>query len=89
MFLLFPSLLICYSDQRQVQLCAPQDQANFPILAPQGQGHRQGLGHPVVARCDDLDSLFEEEFSVDLDNEAVLNDKTGSIRDLGQGCRIL
>ena len=32
------------SDQRQVQLRAPQDQANFPVLAPQGQGHRQGLG---------------------------------------------
>ena len=64
-----------HSDQRQVQLCAPQDQANFPILAPQGQGHRQGLGRPVVARHDDLDSLFEEEFPVDLDNEAVLMEK--------------
>ena len=64
------------SDQRQVQLRAPQVQANFPVLAPQGQGHRQGLGRPVVARCDDLDSLFnEEEFSVDLDNEAVLKEK--------------
>ena len=31
-------------DQRQVQLRAPQDQTNFPVLAPQGQGHRQGLG---------------------------------------------
>ena len=31
-------------DQRKVQLRAPQDQANFPVLAPQGQGHRQGLG---------------------------------------------
>ena len=64
-----------HSDQRQVQLRAPQDQANFPVLAPQGQGHRQGLGRPVVARRDDLDSLFEEEFSVDLDNEAVLKEK--------------
>ena len=64
------------SDQRQVQLRAPQVQANFPVLAPQGQGHRQGLGRPVVARRDDLDSLFnEEEFSVDLDNEAVLKEK--------------
>ena len=64
------------SDQRQVQLHAPQVQANFPVLAPQGQGHRQGLGQPVVARHDDLDSLFnEEEFSVDLDNEAVLKEK--------------
>ena len=63
-------------DQRQVQLRAPQDQTNFPVLAPQGQGHRQGLGQPVVARRDDLDSLFnEEEFSVDLDNEAVLKEK--------------
>ena len=64
-----------HSDQRQVQLRAPQDQANFPVLAPQGQGHRQGLGRPVVARHDDLDSFFEEEFSVDLDNEAVLKEK--------------
>ena len=64
-----------HSDQRQVQLRAPQDQANFPVLAPQGQGHRQGLGRPVLARRDDLDSLFEEEFSVDLDNEAVLKEK--------------
>ena len=64
-----------HSDQRQVQLRVPQDQANFPVLAPQGQGHRQGLGRPVVARRDDLDSLFEEEFSVDLDNEAVLKEK--------------
>ena len=63
------------SDQRQVQLCEPQDQANFPVLAPQGQGHRQGLGRPVVAGRDDLDSLFNEEFSVDLDNEAVLKEK--------------
>ena len=37
------------SDQRQVQLRAPQDQANFPVLAPQGHGHGQGLGRPVVA----------------------------------------
>ena len=64
------------SDQRQVQLLAPQDQANFPVQAPQGQGHRQGLGRPVVARRDDLDSLFnEEELSIDLDNEAVLKEK--------------
>ena len=64
------------SDQRQVQLHAPQDQANFPVLMPQGQGHRQGIGRPVVARRDDLDSLLnEEEFSVDLDNEAVLKEK--------------
>ena len=62
------------SDQRQVQLRAPQDQVNFPVLAPQGQGQRQG--RPVLARRDDLDSLLnEEEFSVDLDNEAVLKEK--------------
>ena len=64
------------SDQKQVQLRAPQDQTNFPVLAPQGQGHRQGLGRPVVAQRDDLDSLLnEEEFSKDLDNEAVLKEK--------------
>ena len=68
------------SDQRSVQLRSVQDQpvsqANFPILVPQGQGQRQGLGRPVVVRRDDIDSLFnEEEFSVDLDNEAVLKEK--------------
>ena len=64
------------SDQRSVQLRSAQDQANIPVLVPQGQGQRHGLGRPVVARRDDLDSLFnEEEFSVVLDNEAVLKEK--------------
>ena len=60
-----------HSNQRQVQLRAPQDQANFPVLVPQGQvqGQRPVLGRPVVVRRDDLDSLLGEEFSVDLDNE--------------------
>ena len=66
-----------HSDQRQVQLRAPQDQANFPVLVPQGQvqGQRPVLGRPVVVRRDDIDSLLGEEFSVDLDNEAVLKEK--------------
>ena len=63
-----------HADQRQVQLRAPQDQANFPVLVPQGQGQRPVLGRPVVRR-EDLDSLLDEEFSVDLDNEAVLKEK--------------
>ena len=68
------------SNQRSVQLRSVQDQpvsqALFPVLAPQGQGQRQGLGRPVVVRRDDIDSLFnEEEFSIDLDNEAVLKEK--------------
>ena len=65
------------SDQRQVQLRAPLDQANFPVLVPQGQvqGQRPVLGRPVVIRRDDLDSLLDKEFSVDLDNEAVLKEK--------------
>ena len=68
------------SDQRSVQLRSVQDQpvsqAQFPVLVPQGQGQRQGLGRPVVVRRDDIDSLFnKEEFSVDLDNEAVLKEK--------------
>ena len=63
-----------HADQRQVQLRAPQDQANFPVLVPQGQGQRPVLGRPVVRR-DDLDSFLDEEFSVDLDNEAVLKEK--------------
>ena len=43
---------------------------------PQGQvqGQRPVLGRPVVRR-DDLNSLLDEEFSVDLDNEAVLKEK--------------
>ena len=66
------------SDRRSVQLRSAQDQpvsqAQFPVLAPQGHGQR--LGRPVVVRRDDLDSLFnEEEFSIDLDNEAVLKEK--------------
>ena len=66
-----------HSDQRQVQLRAPQDQANFPVLVPQGQvqGQRLVLGLPVVVRRDDLDCLLDEEFSVDLDNEAVLKER--------------
>ena len=47
------------SDHRSVQLRPVQDQparqAQFPVLAPQGQGHR--LGRPIVVRHDDLDSL--------------------------------
>ena len=64
------------SDQRSVQLRSsvqdqPMNQAQFPVLASQGQGQR-----PVVVRCDDIDSLFnEEEFSIDVDNEAVLREK--------------
>ena len=64
------------SDQRSVQPRSAQDQTNFPVLVPQVQGQRQGLSRPVLARRDDFDSLFnEEEFSVDLDNEAVLKEK--------------
>ena len=47
-----------HADQRQVQLRAPQDQANFPVLVPQGQGQRPVLGRPVVRRHD-LDSLLD------------------------------
>ena len=55
------SIIQLQSDQRQVQLHAPQDKV---------------IGPPVVARCDDLDSLLnEEEFSVDLDNEAIFKEK--------------
>ena len=51
-------------------------QAQFPVLVSQGQGQSQGQGRPVVVRRDDLDSLYnEEEFSVDVDNEAVLGEK--------------
>ena len=50
-------------------------QAQFPVLVPQGQGHSQGQGRPVLVRHDNLDSLFnEEEFSIDVDNEVVLRE---------------
>ena len=68
------------SDQRSVQLRSsvqdqPMNQAQFPVLVSQGQGQRQGLGRPVVVRREDIDSLFnEEEFSIDVDNEAVLRE---------------
>ena len=51
-------------------------QAQFPVLVSPGQGQSQGLGQPVVVRRDDLDSIYnEEEFSIDVDNEAVLREK--------------
>ena len=50
----------------------PAGQGQFPALLPQGQGRPL----PVLARRDDLDSLFEDEnFSLDLDNEAALREK--------------
>ena len=73
------SIKSAQSDQRSVQLQGsaqdqPVSQAQFPVLVPQGQGQAQG--RPVVVRRDDLDSLYnEEEFSIDLDNEAVLREK--------------
>ena len=51
-------------------------QAHFPVLVPQGHAQGQGQGQPVVVRRDDLHSLYnEEEFSLDLDNEAILTEK--------------
>ena len=52
-------------------------QAYFPVLVPQGygQGQGQGQGRPAVDRRDDLESLYkEEEFSLDLVNEAFLRE---------------
>ena len=47
-------------------------QAHFPVLVPQGQGQ----GRPAVVRRVDLDSLYnEEEFWLDLDNDAILREK--------------
>ena len=61
------------SDQRSVQLRSVKDRdepaAQFPVLA-------QGQRRPVVVRRDDVDSLFnEEDYSVNLDNVAVLKEK--------------
>ena len=50
----------------------PAVQDQFPVLLPQAQGRPL----PVLARRGDLDSLFEDEnFSLDLDNEAALREK--------------
>ena len=71
-----PSVKSAQSDQRSVQLRSsvqdqPMNQAQFPVLVSQDQGQKQGLGRPVVS-----DSLLnEEEFSIDVDNEAVLREK--------------
>ena len=72
------SIKSAQSDQRSVQLQRsaqdqPVSQAQFPVLVPQGQGQSQGQGRPVVVRRDSL--YNEEEFSIDLDNEAVLREK--------------
>ena len=68
------------SDQRSVQLRSVQDQpvsqAQFPVLVSQGQGHR--LGRPVVVRHDVIDSLFIEDESSIIDNEAVLKEEQAS-----------
>ena len=62
-------------------------QAHFPVLVPQGHGQGQDQGRPAVVRRDDLDSLYnEEEFSHDLDNEAVSQGETGLLRSSGQSC---
>ena len=51
-------------------------QAHFPVLVPQGHGQGQGQGRPAVVGHDDLDSpCNEEEFSLDLDIEAILREK--------------
>ena len=47
-------------------------QAQFPVLLPQGQGRPP----PVLVCRGDLDSLYgEENFSLDLDDEAALREK--------------
>ena len=50
----------------------PVSQAQFPVLLPQGQGRPL----PVLVRRGDLDSLYgDENFSLDLDIEAILREK--------------
>ena len=62
-------LLVQAQAPAQVQ---PAGQDQFPVLLPQVQGRPL----PVLARCGDLESLFEDEnFSLDLDNEAALREK--------------
>ena len=50
----------------------PVSQAQFPVFLPQGQGRPLS----VLVRRGDLDSLYgDENFSLDLDNEAALREK--------------
>ena len=50
----------------------PASQAQLPVLLPQGQGRPL----PVLVCHGDLDSLYgDENFSLDLDNEAALREK--------------
>ena len=50
----------------------PVSQAQFQVLLPQGQGWPL----PVLVHCGELDSLYgDENFSLDLDNEAGLREK--------------
>ena len=62
-------------------------QAHFPVLVPQGHGQGQGQGRPAVVRRDNLDSLYkEEEFPLDLVNEAILREKQACSEALEQSC---
>ena len=57
----------------------PVSQAQFPVLLPQGQGRPL----PGLVRHGELDSLHEDEnFSLDLDNEATLREKRAHSEDL-------
>ena len=57
----------------------PAGQDQFPVLLPQGQGRPL----PVVACRGDLDSLYgDENFSLDLDNEATLREKQARLEAL-------
>ena len=60
-------------DQAQASVQdQPVSQAQFPVLLPQGQGRPP----PVLVCHGALDSLYgEENFSLDLDNEAALRVK--------------
>ena len=59
----------------------PEGQGQFPVLLPRGQG-RPLL---ILARRSDLESLFEDEnFSLDLDNEAALREKQACSEALDQ-----
>ena len=86
----YQSVKSAQSDQRSVQLRSsvqdqPVVQAQFPALVSQSQGQRQGPGRPVVVRRDDLDSVYnEEEFFIDVDNEAVLREKQARSEALGR-----
>ena len=77
-------LLVQAQAPAQVQ---PAGQDQFPVLLP----HSQCWPLPVLARHGDLDFLFEDEnFSLDVDNEAALrkNHRSEALDKVAEFCKL-